>query len=146
MPSLTAAFCYQSLYILAFTSGKPTAGSDDRAYVEMQIKNEIPKRVRLYNRPGDDCMRFKGDMWRISLSSFEFYDNCITRSDIENLALLPGGNDSWNIESVITFLKRGSNYLLLSRDFNVLHWLNADSQPAYLRFDLNLVGTTTSVG
>ena len=105
----------------------------------MRIKNEPAKKVRLYNRPGDDYAPNKGDLWKISLSSFEFDDYCITRSEIENLALLEGGNDGWNIESVVTFLNRGTHYHLLSRDFNVYRWLDGDGQLSHLRFDLNLV-------
>ena len=132
-------FCYHSLYILAFTSGLKNAGSDDSAYVEMRLKSGETRLVRLYNRPGDDYAKYKGDLWKISLSSFGFNDKCITRSDIDNLALVEGGHDGWNIESVVTFLKRSSYYRLLSRDFNVYRWLDGNGQLSHLRFDLTLV-------
>ena len=137
--SLIAEFCYQSLYILAFTSGLTNAGSNDDAYVEMRLKTGETRLIRLYNRPGDDYMRYKGDLWKISLSSFGFNDKCITRSDIDNLALVEGGHDGWNIESVVTFLKRESYYRLLSQDFNVYRWLDGNGELSHLRFDLNLV-------
>ena len=137
--SLIAAVCYQSLYILAFTSGKKHAGSNDAAKVEMRLRSGETRLVRLYNRPGDDYAKNKGDLWKISLSSFGFTDKCITRSDIKNLALVEGGRDGWNIDSVVTFLKHGSYYRLLSRDFNVYRWLDENGQLSHLRFDLTLV-------
>ena len=132
--------CYQSLYIIAFTSGLKKADSDDRAFVEMRLRNGEISTIRLYDRKGDDYVRYKGDMWQFDLYAFGFNDNCITRSDIVHLALLEGGNDGWNIDSVITLLQRKSYYRILSRDFHVDHWLDGnDGDLSHLRFDLTLV-------
>jgi len=67
--------------------------------------NVHPKKIKLYDRPGNDYTRYKGDKWSIRLSDFGFSDKCILRGDIVNLALLAGGDDGWNIESVVTYLK-----------------------------------------
>lgn len=72
-------------------------------------------------------IRNKGDLWKLDLSDFEFSDNCIQRSDISQVALLPGGDDGWRIESIVTFLTDGSNYLLLSEDFAVYYWQDTDA-------------------
>ena len=131
--------CWQSLYILAYTSGLSNAGTDDRAYVEMRLTGGESKTIQLYNRPGDDYTRYKGDKWLIPLSSFGFSDKCIMRGDVVGLALLAGGNDGWNIESVVTYLKYDSYYRELSRDFEVYRWLDGNAGPNQLRFDLTLV-------
>lgn len=127
------------MYILAFTSGLAYAGTDDRAFVEMRLTTGETKKIQLYDRPGDDYTRYKGDKWSIRLSDFGFSDKCILRGDIVNLALLAGGDDGWNIESVVTYLKHDSYYRELSRDFEVYRWLDGNNGPFQARFDLTLV-------
>ena len=136
--SLIADVCYQSLYILAFTSDLSQAQSDSSFYVEMRLKTGEARLAELYDREGDDFAWNKGDLWKISLSSFGF-TSCITRSDIAHLGLVEGGDDGWNIESIVTFLKHESSFLLLSQDFDVYRWLDGDNGPLQLRFDLTLV-------
>ena len=131
--------CYRELYVLAFTSGKNHAGSDDDAYLQITHKNGIVKHVQLYNRKGDDYSKNKGDLWKIKLSAFNFKDTCISRHDIKKLSLLHGGNDGWNIDSIVTFLKVRSNYYLLSRDFNIFRWLDGNRSIRSRHFDLTLM-------
>ena len=133
------AVCYRELYVLAFTSGRNHADSDDDAYLQIIHKNGEKKYVKLYDRKGDDYSKSKGDLWKIKLSTFKFKDTCISKSDIKKLSLLHGGNDGWNIDSIVTFLKVRSKYCLLSRDFNIFRWLDGNRSIRSRHFDLTLV-------
>ena len=44
----------------------------------MRLKSGETRLVKLYDRPGDDYAKYKGDLWKSSLSRFGFNDNCIT--------------------------------------------------------------------
>lgn len=50
------------------------------------------------------------------------------QSDIENLAVLEGEHDGWNINSVITLLQHRSHYILLTQDFDMstIGWMEMD--------------------
>ena len=61
---------------MAFTSGISNAGSDTSHTVEVQASGHV-RNLRLYDRPGNDMLEHKGDLWKINFSDFHFTDQCI---------------------------------------------------------------------
>ena len=130
--------CLSSLYVVAFTSGVRSAGSDDGHAVELRTATEA-RRVRLYDRPGNDYYVHKGDLWKIPIREFYFTDSCITISELKGIALTEHSNDGWHIESVVTFLRAGDVSQLYTEDFEANRWIDGDSHSSFRRFDLNIV-------
>lgn len=122
---------------MAFTSGRDHAGSDDGHSVQIQLKNSDIQHVRLYDRPGDDMQKNKGDLWKIDFSKFGFSDSCIKKSKIKSVAITESSNDGWNIESIATFIEDTAEGLqILTQDFNVYRWIDGDGSASHRRFDL----------
>ena len=58
----------------------------------------------------------KGDLWEFEMEEFDFPGNCITMSSIEGVTIDEGGNDAWNIDTVVTIVReeeKSTNCLLL---------------------------------
>ena len=49
---------------MAFTSGVANAGSDAGHTVEIQASGVV-RNLQLYDRPGNDMLSHKGDLWKI---------------------------------------------------------------------------------
>ena len=124
---------------MGFTSNKTFAKSTDHPSVEIRLRNGETAYMQLYDRSGSDLIQDKGVLWKLPLSGFRFTDDCIERSDITLLALVEGGDDAWNIETIVTFITDGSTFLLLSEDFDVYQSLDGNSGAQYKRFELTLV-------
>ena len=134
--------CLDKLYILAFTSGVTGAASDKGHEVELRAGGAT-RHVVLPNLPGDDYMEHKGDLWKINLSRFSFPSNCIKIGDIETIAITEHSIDSWNIDSIVTFLvdtnDAGNTYQLATQDLDVFRWIDGDGSITQKRFELTLV-------
>ena len=130
--------CLSHIYVMAFTSGVGDAGSDGGHAVELYTTSGT-RSVRLYDRYGDDYLSHKGDLWKIPISDFHFSDGCITVPEISGIAMTERSTDGWHIESIVTFMKSGSDYQLLSEDFEANRWIDQDSGASNRRFDLTLV-------
>ncbi|MCG8623624.1 MAG: hypothetical protein MJE68_16730 [Proteobacteria bacterium] len=90
---------------MAFTSGVDDAGSDTSHIIEVQTIGQVRNLV-LYDRPGDDMQKNKGDLWKINFSDFSFTDGCITIGEISGASIVENnGNDGWNIDSIVTLVK-----------------------------------------
>ena len=112
---------------MGFTSGLNNAGSDNSPFIEIDLCNHEEKRVRFPDNPGNDMVRNKGDLWTIPISKFGFRTKCIRKGDIRKVAVEDGGNDGWNIQSIVTMgLTQGNEYLLLSVNMDVNHWIDGD--------------------
>ena len=124
----------------AFTSGKLAAGSDDSPKLAVELKNGETKTIVLYDRPGDDMLANKGDLWKLRIDSFEFEQSCIRKKDIAKVTIKERGSDGWNIESIITVLRRAQDeYTVVTADIGVNRWIDSDDKPEYLSFDLTIV-------
>ena len=88
----------------------------------------------LYNRPGDDYMSNKGDLWELSLSG------CIKIPEIQRVSIVANGNDGWNIESIVTLVSDSSNIQVLTQNFDVNRWIDGDGDSSHRQFDLALLG------
>ena len=74
--------CLDKLYIMAFTSGKRHGDSDAGHTVEILAAGHV-RNLRLYDRPGDDYSKHKGDLWKFNIDSFHFPFSCLTISKIK---------------------------------------------------------------
>ncbi len=124
---------------MAFTSNEDDAGSDGKFYVDLQTRKGQTGKARLYNRPGNDYSKNKGDLWAFDLQSdFGFSDCFCYERDVSNITLTPGGTDGWNIQTIFTILKIGNEYTVLSADVNVNKWLDGDRTADDLYFKLSM--------
>lgn len=131
--------CVDKFYIMAFTSGLPSAGADTSHAVEVTAKGNTRRQV-LPNLPGDNYLENKGGLWELTMSSFNFPDLCIKKNDITNIAITQNNNDGWHIESITTLLKDViGKEELVSSDLNINHWIDGDGLPDSKRLNLTLI-------
>ncbi len=133
---ISVGLCLVKLYIMAFTSDLKYAGSDGQHNVEVRIKGMSQHRP-LYNRPGDDYKRNKGDFWEYSFSDFGFTDSCIQIGDFRYIEITEGGNDGWNIASIVTLVEDSSGGVqVVTTDIGVNRWIDGDGKQEHRRFRL----------
>ena len=127
---------------MAFTSGIHNAGSKDsvRHAVVIELTGAVNKLSLLPNLPEDDYEKNKGDLWKLSFKDDFLLDDCVTKNDIKSIFIMENGNDGWNIETIVTFIKRGNDYELATCDFDVNAWIDGNHEDVTRRFlDLTLV-------
>ena len=121
---------------MAFTSGINNAGSDTHHTVEVQASGHV-RNLRLYNRPGNDMLEHKGDLWKINFSDFHFTDQCIRIEEIRRVSILEAANDGWNIDSIVTLVKDSQGGIqVLTQDLDVNRWIDGDRHHSHRRFEL----------
>ena len=124
---------------MGFTSDLVNADSDVRHRVKVTLTNGESGTKRLPNLPGDDYLMNKGDLWTISFRTHLDFTSCVMKSDIQSIAIKQGGNDDWNIKTIVTFVGSGDDYELATTDFNVNRWIDSDGDESHRLFELNLV-------
>ena len=132
--------CATELYLMAFTSTLAYAGTDDLPSLFVKLAGE-EKSLAFYNHVGvDDLTKGKGDLWKFQIANFNFItDTCITKSDITGVTIHNGGDNGWNIESVVTVLHGGLSFDLLTANMDVNRWIDGNDLPSELKYDLTLV-------
>ena len=140
MFSCTGA-CLDSLYIMAFTSGIEDAQTKDAVghAVEIGLAGRVTQLSLLPNNEGDDYQKHKGDLWKISFKDDFLLDYCVTKYDIRSITIMENGDDGWNIETIVTFIKSGDDYELATSDFDVNHWIQGDKEDSHRFLELTLV-------
>lgn len=129
-------FCLTKIYILAFTSGLNHAGTDSGHNVEVNVRGAARHRP-LYDRPGDDAMKHKGDLWVYNFSQFGFPYSCIKIGDIRTVSITEGSNDGWNIESIVVLVVDAHGGAeAITADFGVNQWVDGDGSQSHRRFTL----------
>ena len=127
---------------MAFTSGVDHAGSDNSANFEITVGSQ-KKTVTLRDRPGNDYYPHKGDIWDYPLSSFGIHRPCTTPKDIRGLAVVEGGNDGWNTETIVVMASSSnSRYTVLSAAIQVNRWIDGNGSHQQKRYDLPLAGNS----
>ncbi len=123
---------------MAFTSGLSGAESQLAHGIQIQLNGDVQE-VIFYNGPAVDYQANKGDMWRLSISSFGFSESCISVSEIERVSIIGSGLDDWNIKTIVILVRDSANdFQLLTHDFDVNRWISGDGADG--RFDLKLAG------
>ena len=131
--------CIHFLYIMAYTSSQLGGGADLRHSIELKAKG-ITKTQILSDLPGNDYYSSKGDLWKLSIEDYFGFTGCITKKDIQGIALLAGNNDGWHIDSIVTYVTVNEfNWELSSVDLEAHRWVDGDSLHTYKRFALTLV-------
>ena len=98
----------------------------------------VTKHIKLYDRPGDDYRKNKGDLWKIRFGSFGF--RCVKIKEIECVYIVEGSNDGWNIDSIVTLVKDSSrNSQILTSDLDVFRWIDGNGLRSHKRFLLSFV-------
>ena len=109
----------------------------------MYLTTGESKRVRLPNRPGDDMYPNKGDLWKLDIESFHFSKFCITKEDIRGVTIEQGGNDGWNIESIMTVLHSQTwlqqPYEMITANMHVNRWIDGNGPASQRKYELNMV-------
>ena len=110
--------------------------------IQLQYNGSIVRNLTLYNRPGNDFLTNKGDLWIYNLS---FY-GCITLSGIKRVSVVANSTDGWNIESIVTLVSEStlnsSQVQVLTQDFRIFRWIDRDSiLESERHFDLRLSTT-----
>ena len=85
-----------------------------------------------------DMARNKAGIWNFDISDFKF-DTCISKlSQISEVTIVNGGNDGWNIASVVTMVGAGKTLNVLSSDIYVNRWIDGNEGVSRLQFPLTL--------
>ena len=119
--------CYTMLYVMAFTSGKRDAGSDNLPYLFLDLYTHRNGYVRIPDNPGNDMLENKGDLWKIPISSVsKLGKKCMKKEEINKIVIHNGGNDGWLIESVVTVLRAGRYYTVLTANIGMNYGIDGD--------------------
>lgn len=131
--------CIGSLFVMAQTSGRDSAGADSQHRIEMQAKGLTATTYLpdLFNK--NDYYPLKGDLWKLEIEDYFGVLGCVTKNDITGIAILAGSNDGWNIDSIVTYAHyTGQEFQLTSVDLDVYRWVDGDSTQEAKRFPLTL--------
>ena len=130
--------CLSKLYIMAFTSDRMYAESNDPPAVQLQARGSS-RSVTLYDLPADQYKPSKGDLWKINFSDFQF-EGCVRVEDITSIAIVATGTDGWNIDSIATYVANyDGKFQIISQDFDVYRWVDKNGDPSRKQFDLTLL-------
>ena len=130
---------------MAFTGGDRFAGSDRRHNVTIRTM-ATTRSITLPDRPGNDYLENKGDLWKLSLDDFKFPPNymssCLTKRDIQDIFLVANNNDGWMIDSVVTFVcstaTTPQTCQLASQDLDSFRWIDGNGATKLLKLTLFL--------
>ena len=131
----STAECLDKFYIMAFTSGINGAGSDSSHAVEIVADGHV-RNLQLYDRPGDDYSKNKGDLWKYNIDSFNFPISCLTISKIQKVSIIENGNDGWNIDSIVTLVGSSGRFQVLTENIDVNRWIDGNDHHTHRRFGL----------
>ena len=86
-------------------------------------------------------MKAGGNLWKFAISDFHNIPSCVTKQDIEEIAIEEDTTDAWNIQSVLTVLRAGQDYELASMDLDVFQWVDGDNSfsDVVRHFELELI-------
>ena len=123
---------------MAFTSGLKNAQSDDLPFLKLTVGN----REGTVAFPGHkgDMTKNKGDLWKFDIRDFELGTCFRKRAQIDKVTIVNGGNDGWNIASVVsTIVRPGKKNYLLSADMDVDRWIDGNGDASRREYDLTLI-------
>ena len=130
--------CLQGLYILTFTSGVRRGGSDHQHSIEVRAAGQT-KLIELPDLIGDDYLRDKGDLWKLSFKDDLGFTDCVTLRNLDYITIVDGSTDGWNIDSIVTYVCAKGHCREATHDFDVFQWIDSDGEPKHERFKLTEV-------
>ena len=135
-PALAA--CIDQMIVITFTSGVSSANSNGNFHLEIRVNGV----TYVAEFGASEKSISGGNLWKFNTSTdFQGLPSCVTKQDIEEIAIEEYTNDAWNIQSVLTVAKAGKDYELATVDMDVSQWIDGDESfpTALRRFELNLV-------
>jgi hypothetical protein len=135
------AICLDQIYVMAFTSDLRYSDSRHPHNIEVVAMGET-RSILLPDRPGD-YSQHKGDIWRLSISEDLGFSVCVRVCNIQNITLVEGGSNGWNIDSVTTYgCTDDVGCKQITQDFDVFRWVDGDSTEDRQRFTLTKISNT----
>jgi hypothetical protein len=133
--------CLDQIYVMAFTSDLRYSDSRHPHNIEVVAMGET-RSILLPDRPGD-YSQHKGDIWRLSISEDLGFSVCVRVCNIQNITLVEGGSNGWNIDSVTTYgCTDDVGCKQITQDFDVFRWVDGDSTEDRQRFTLTKISNT----
>ena len=99
------------------------------------------REIALPNLPGDDYLRNKGDLWKLTFDGNFKFTGCVTVRNIEYVRIEEGSNDGWKIDSIVTYVRATgqSCFTELTQNFNVNRWIDGNGAASHKHFTLTKV-------
>ena len=130
------AACIDEVIVITFTSSIADASSDGDFDLELGVNGD------LYIADFSTREKSGGNAWKFAISDFYGIPlSCVTKRDIEEITIEEDTNDAWNIQSVLTVLRAGGDYELVTLEMDVSQWIDGNGRPSksLRRFKLNLL-------
>ena len=85
--------------------------------------------MRLYDLPGNEFERAKGDLWEFEVDDFEFSEPCVSTAAITHVTIKPDTSDGDGIyiKDVFTWVRSGAASEMLTADYDINAWLDGDT-------------------
>ena len=132
--------CADNIYVIAFTTHAQHASTVNFPFIRLTLTNGAFRDLRLFDAPGAEFQHGVGDMWQLPISDFGFSGStCVTYDSISQVTIREGGNDGWQIDSIMTVLDTDGVYQALTLNFRVNRWVDGDDLSFYRSFDLTKV-------
>ena len=124
---------------MAFTTTDKSAGSRNLPSLSVRLNSGDEETLEFPNLNVNEQTKGKGDLWEFKIARFDFKtDNCITKSDISEVTIHNGGDDGWQIESVVTVLHGGLSFDVVTADMHVNRWIDGNDEPYRQIYDLTI--------
>ena len=131
------AACIDEVIVMTFTSDRNNAESTENFDLELEVNGDT------YIADFGTATKAGGQLWKFAISDFHNIPSCVTKQDIEEIAIEEDTDNGWNIQSVLTVLKAGGDYELATMDLDVFPWIdgndNSSGDLSVRRFELNLL-------
>ena len=129
--------CIKRVLIYATTSGSFLAGTNGDISINLGYYGRNST-VKLYDRPGNDFERNKGDLWYYNINQF-YSESCVIFSGIDKVQLIADTIDGWIVSDVYVSadLKDSDKYALLAAGYPMESLVDGDEGPGYVNVPLH---------
>ena len=124
--------CIERILIYATTSGDFLSGTNGEISINLGYYGHNST-VKLYNRPGNDFERNKGDLWYYNIDQF-YSDICVTVNGIDEVRLIADTTDGWILSDayITADLKNSDKYALLAAGYPIESLADGNEGPGYV--------------
>ena len=93
--------------------------------------------LQLPSVPGNHYLENKGDLWKLTFDGDFHFTKCVTLKNLERITIKAGGNDGWNIDSIVIYVGApGHGFRDATIDFNVFRWIEGNGALTNMYFIL----------